>query len=240
MTRLLVTRYLGRYGLPHATKEKNYVAVSVERKVLPLHVLHYRGTAFLVSLSRPLLSHCQLLRGQRRSFQRLCPRSSSPVSQYLLFLLLTTAIMSSFVKYEPISPARSADAATSNSDDEGYPLPKNTSFFVKQRLRMIPGLAIFGTLVALSLYTWAVLYYAREIIYKPFCPRLTAPDTIHVWASQLFRGAPIVLAYTNKLIPGQGGVSSSTCESSDARQESPILRRPQSRCGRQLDRVALR
>ncbi|KAI9163205.1 hypothetical protein HJFPF1_04804 [Paramyrothecium foliicola] len=87
--------------------------------------------------------------------------------------------MTSSVKYHQVSPA--SLAATKSEDDDGELSPSGPWVVSKRKSTLAQALTFLGSLLLLALYTWAVLFYAREILYKPFCPRLTAPDTLHVW-----------------------------------------------------------
>lgn len=96
--------------------------------------------------------------------------------------------MAPWIKYKPLIPSMMYTVVNTSSDDgedEFPPSKKDTLLSSKSRFGLKRALIFLGSLLAVGLYTWAVLYYAREFIYKPFCPRLTAPDTIHVWVGQI-------------------------------------------------------
>lgn len=84
------------------------------------------------------------------------------------------------VKYKPVSEDGFEDVKT-DDDHEDYPLHQGKWNSSKGTSRLRRALQILASLLVLATYTWAILYYAREVIYKPFCPRLTTPDTVHVW-----------------------------------------------------------
>ncbi|KAK1687761.1 hypothetical protein BDP55DRAFT_727164 [Colletotrichum godetiae] len=83
-------------------------------------------------------------------------------------------------KYKPVSDGAFEDVKT-DDDHEEYLLDKGKWSSSRGTSRLRRALQILAVLLALATYTWAVLYYAQEVIYKPFCPRLTTPDTVHVW-----------------------------------------------------------
>ncbi|KAL0781173.1 hypothetical protein CaCOL14_002508 [Colletotrichum acutatum] len=86
------------------------------------------------------------------------------------------------VKYKPISDDGFEDVKTDDAHEE-YPLNQGN----------------WNS----TIYTWAILYYAREVIYKPFCPRLTTPDTVHVWDQVEFNPQlvnPVTPGYDHPLL----------------------------------------
>ncbi|KXH63789.1 hypothetical protein CSAL01_00047 [Colletotrichum salicis] len=83
-------------------------------------------------------------------------------------------------KYKPVSDDGLEDVKT-DDDHEEYLLDQGKWPSSRGTSRLTRALQILAVLLALATYTWAVLYYAQEVIYKPFCPRLTTPDTVHVW-----------------------------------------------------------
>ncbi|ELQ39345.1 hypothetical protein OOU_Y34scaffold00502g21 [Pyricularia oryzae Y34] len=60
------------------------------------------------------------------------------------------------------------------TNDEKYEPPKK-----KSRVKRAGG--VLAAALSLGLYTAAVLYYAQEVIHKPYCPRFAASDTVHLW-----------------------------------------------------------
>ncbi|KAI3530862.1 hypothetical protein CABS03_01006 [Colletotrichum abscissum] len=100
------------------------------------------------------------------------------------------------VKYKPVSDDGFEDVKT-DDDHEEYPLDQRKWNSSRATSKSKRALQILASLLILAIYTWAVLYYAREVIYKPFCPRLTTPDTVHVWDKVEFNPQPV-----NPVTPG--------------------------------------
>ncbi|UQC80466.1 uncharacterized protein CLUP02_05949 [Colletotrichum lupini] len=100
------------------------------------------------------------------------------------------------VKYKPVSDDGFEDVKT-DDDHEEYPLDQRKWNSCRGTSKSRRALQILASLLILAIYTWAVLYYAREVIYKPFCPRLTTPDTVHVWDKVEFNPQPV-----NPVTPG--------------------------------------
>ncbi|KAK1451779.1 hypothetical protein CMEL01_06353 [Colletotrichum melonis] len=111
---------------------------------------------------------------------------------------MTTQDMSTTpaVKYKPVSDDGFEDVKT-DDDHEEYPLDQRKWNSCRGTSKSRRALQILASLLILAIYTWAVLYYAREVIYKPFCPRLTTPDTVHVWDKVEFNPQPV-----NPVTPG--------------------------------------
>ncbi|KAG7050810.1 Tat pathway signal sequence [Colletotrichum scovillei] len=100
------------------------------------------------------------------------------------------------VKYKPVSDDGFEDVKT-DDDHEEYPLHQENWNSSRGTSKSRRAIQILVSLLILAIYTWAVLYYAREVIYKPFCPRLTTPDTVHVWDKVEFNPQPV-----NPVTPG--------------------------------------
>ncbi|RYO81438.1 hypothetical protein DL766_004717 [Monosporascus sp. MC13-8B] len=73
----------------------------------------------------------------------------------------------------------------SDGENEDYPLTRGESTQRKRvskrtsRRRYVS--IVIAVLLGQTLYTALVLFGARELYYKPMCPRLAAPDNYHAW-----------------------------------------------------------
>lgn len=111
------------------------------------------------------------LQGKNNPF---CPSCKLPSTRIALFFALTNPpqIMAP-TDYHRLSEDLDNVSIT---NDEKYEPPKK-----KSRVKRAGG--VLAAALSLGLYTAAVLYYAQEVIHKPYCPRFAASDTVHLWVS---------------------------------------------------------
>ncbi|RYO81443.1 hypothetical protein DL766_004722 [Monosporascus sp. MC13-8B] len=89
--------------------------------------------------------------------------------------------MSSTANYQRLLPRSSSSTAKADDDLDEYVSAEDKRVLPKHRSILFRVSSILAAVLVLVVYTAAVLYYAQEVIHKPYCPRFAATDTVHLW-----------------------------------------------------------